>query len=37
MGDQYFQSYGMPIVRTRAFNHEGPRRGDVFVTSSFST
>ncbi|TMK16769.1 MAG: NAD-dependent epimerase/dehydratase family protein, partial [Actinobacteria bacterium] len=25
-----------PIVRTRAFNHEGPRRGDVFVTSSFA-
>src|SRR5205809_5105035 len=36
MGYQYFQSYGMPIVRTRAFNHEGPRRGDVFVTSNFA-
>jgi GDP-4-dehydro-6-deoxy-D-mannose reductase len=23
-------------VRTRAFNHEGPRRGDVFVTSNFA-
>jgi GDP-4-dehydro-6-deoxy-D-mannose reductase len=23
-------------VRARAFNHEGPRRGDVFVTSSFA-
>lgn len=33
---QYFKSYGMWIVRTRAFNHEGPRRGDVFVTSSFA-
>lgn len=22
----YYASYGMPIVRTRAFNHEGPRR-----------
>ncbi len=36
MGYQYFQSYGMPIIRTRAFNHEGPRRGDVFVTSNFA-
>ena len=32
---QYFHSYGMPIIRTRAFNHTGPRRGDVFVTSNF--
>jgi len=36
MGFQYFKSYGLPIVRTRAFNHEGPRRGDVFVTSNFA-
>jgi len=36
MGYQYFQSYHLPIVRTRAFNHEGPRRGDVFVTSNFA-
>jgi GDP-4-dehydro-6-deoxy-D-mannose reductase len=36
MGFQYFRSYGLPIVRTRAFNHEGPRRGEVFVTSSFA-
>ena len=36
MGYQYFQSYRLPIVRTRAFNHEGPRRGDVFVTSNFA-
>jgi len=36
MGYQYFKSYGMHIVRTRAFNHEGPRRGDVFVTSNFA-
>lgn len=33
---QYFRSYGLRTVRTRAFNHEGPRRGDVFVTSNFS-
>jgi GDP-4-dehydro-6-deoxy-D-mannose reductase len=36
MGYQYWKSYGLPIVRTRAFNHEGPRRGDVFVTSNFA-
>ncbi len=36
MGYQYFKSYGLPIVRARAFNHEGARRGDVFVTSNFA-
>jgi len=36
MAFQYFKSYGLPIVLTRAFNHEGPRRGDVFVTSNFA-
>jgi GDP-4-dehydro-6-deoxy-D-mannose reductase len=36
MGYQYFKSYGLPIIRTRAFNHEGPRRADVFVTSNFA-
>lgn len=36
LGYQYFKSYGLPIVRSRAFNHEGPRRGDVFVTSNFA-
>jgi len=36
MAFQYFKSYGLPIVRTRGFNHEGPRRGDVFVTSNFA-
>jgi GDP-4-dehydro-6-deoxy-D-mannose reductase len=34
MGYQYFMSYGLPIVRSRAFNHEGPRRGEVFFTSN---
>jgi GDP-4-dehydro-6-deoxy-D-mannose reductase len=33
---QYFKSYGMRTVRTRGFNHTGPRRGDVFVTSNFA-
>jgi len=36
MGFQYHRSYGMAIVRTRAFNHTGPRRGEVFATSSFA-
>jgi len=33
---QYFRSYGLQVVRTRGFNHTGPRRGEVFVTSSFA-
>ncbi len=36
LGYQYNQSYGLFIVRTRGFNHTGPRRGDVFVSSNFS-
>jgi GDP-4-dehydro-6-deoxy-D-mannose reductase len=36
MGYQYFRSYGLSIVRSRAFNHTGPRRGDVFVESNFA-
>ena len=36
MGYQYFKSYGLRVVRTRAFNHTGPRRGEVFVTSNFA-
>jgi GDP-4-dehydro-6-deoxy-D-mannose reductase len=36
MGYQYHESYGMKIVRTRGFNHTGPRRGEVFVTSNFA-
>ena len=35
LGYQYFQSYGLKVVRTRGFNHTGPRRGHVFVTSNF--
>jgi len=33
---QYHKSYAVRTVRTRGFNHTGPRRGDVFVTSSFA-
>lgn len=36
MGYQYFKSYGLPIVRARAFNHTGPRRGEAFATSNFA-
>jgi GDP-4-dehydro-6-deoxy-D-mannose reductase len=36
LGYQYFKSYGLKIIRTRAFNHEGPKRGEEFVTSSFA-
>jgi len=30
IGFVYFKSYGLNIIRTRAFNHEGPRRDKVF-------
>jgi len=33
---QYHRSYGLDIVRTRGFNHTGPRRGEVFVCSDFA-
>jgi GDP-4-dehydro-6-deoxy-D-mannose reductase len=36
LGWQYHRSFGLRCVRTRAFNHEGPRRGYVFVTSNFA-
>jgi GDP-4-dehydro-6-deoxy-D-mannose reductase len=26
----YFRSYNLKVIRTRAFNHEGPRRNNVF-------
>jgi GDP-4-dehydro-6-deoxy-D-mannose reductase len=29
----YYNSYGVPSIITRGFNHEGPRRGIQFVTS----
>ncbi len=36
LGYQYFKSFGTKVVRTRGFNHDGPRRGDVFVSSNFA-
>lgn len=34
---QYHKSYGLRTVVTRAFNHEGPRRGKQYVTSAFAS
>lgn len=36
LGIQYYKSYGMKIIVTRSFNTTGPRRGEVFVTSTFA-
>ncbi|MFH1856470.1 MAG: GDP-mannose 4,6-dehydratase [Candidatus Omnitrophota bacterium] len=36
LGYQYFMSYKLHVLRTRAFNHSGPRRGEVFVCSNFA-
>ncbi len=33
---QYFRSYGLHLVVTRGFNHTGPRRGLIFVTSTMA-
>jgi len=36
LGAQYARAYSMHIVRTRAFNHDGARRGIEFATSNFA-
>ncbi|OIO38248.1 MAG: GDP-mannose 4,6-dehydratase [Candidatus Omnitrophica bacterium CG07_land_8_20_14_0_80_50_8] len=33
---QYYQSFHMDLVRTRAFSHTGPGQTDVFVASNFA-
>ncbi len=33
---QYFKSYGLQTIMSRAFTHTGPRRGSVFVVSAFA-
>lgn len=36
LAQQYYRTYGVKTIITRAFNHEGPRRGRMFVISSFA-
>ena len=36
LGYQYYESYKVKVIRTRGFNHTGPRRGDVFSESTFA-
>lgn len=35
-GFQYYLSYGIQVIRIRAFNHTGPRRDEVYALSSFA-
>jgi GDP-4-dehydro-6-deoxy-D-mannose reductase len=34
---QYFQSYGVHVIRARAFNHAGPRQNTGFVVPDFAS
>lgn len=36
LGQLYTRSYGLHIVVTRAFNHAGPGRGEMYAESSFA-
>lgn len=36
LAGSYWRTYGIRVVVTRAFNHTGPRRGEIFATSSFA-
>lgn len=36
LGYEHHQSFGLQVVRIRAFNHEGPRRDKVFALPSFA-
>jgi GDP-4-dehydro-6-deoxy-D-mannose reductase len=36
IGYVYYKSYGLNVIRTRAFNHEGPRREYVFGIPSYA-
>ncbi len=36
MAFQYFRSYNLPILTTRAFNHTGPGRPDQYAISNFA-
>ena len=35
-GFQYYKSYGLNVIRIRAFNHTGPRRDEIYALSSFA-
>lgn len=36
LGILYYMSYGLKVIVTRSFNTTGPRRGEVFATSTFA-
>lgn len=36
LGRLYAKSYGLSVVTTRAFNHTGPGRGEMYAESSFA-
>ena len=36
VGRYYAEAYGLRVLTTRMFTHTGPRRGDVFMESSFA-
>ncbi len=35
-GFQYYSSYGIKVIRIRAFNHTGPRRDEIYALSNFA-
>jgi len=35
-GFQYYLSYGIKVIRIRAFNHTGPRREEIYALSNFA-
>lgn len=36
IGAQYFQTFGLPVIRVRPFNHIGPGQSPAFAASSFA-
>lgn len=36
LADMYYRIYRLKTIRSRAFTHTGPRRGEVFVASAFA-
>jgi len=36
LGSQFFQSYGLKVIRARPFNHTGPGQSPYFVCSDFA-